>query len=99
MLDAKKWLMTDIRDEFAQAKLGDSRRVGRLQLVAKAVANSPDVGFPRMVQTEGELDAFYRLFWGNEDVRADAILEPHMCATLDRARGQGVLGGARYNRF
>jgi len=84
MLDAKKWL-SDIRDEFAEAKLGDSRRVGRLQLVAKAVANSPDVGFPRMVETEGELEAFYR-FFGNEDVRADAILEPHICATLDRAR-------------
>lgn len=85
MLDAKKWLMSDIGDEFAAARLGDARRLARLQLVAQAVANAPDVGFPRMVETEGELEAFYR-FFGNEDVRADAILEPHVRATLDRAR-------------
>lgn len=84
VIDAKKWLQQDIGDEFAEAKLGDARRTSRLVEVARATEDMPDVGFPQMVESDGELEAIYRLL-GNEEVRADAILAPHIKATMGRA--------------
>ena len=85
MIDAKKWLQQDIGDEFAEAKLGDARRTKRLVEVAKATEDMPDVGFPQMVESDGELEAIYRLL-GNDEVKADAILAPHIKATMGRAK-------------
>jgi hypothetical protein len=85
MVDVKRWFHSSVADEFAAAQLGDARRTERLQLVASAVEAAPDVGFPRMVATDGELEGIYR-FLGNSAVDADAILEPHIEATLRRAR-------------
>lgn len=84
MIDAKKWLQQDIGDEFAEAKLGDARRTSRLVTVARATEDMPDVGFPQMVESDGQLEAIYRLL-GNEEVRADAVLAPHIAATRGRA--------------
>lgn len=85
MIDAKKWLQQDIGDEFAEAKLGDARRTSRLVTVARATEDMPDVGFPQMVESDGQLEAIYRLL-GNEEVRADAVLAPHIAATMGRAK-------------
>jgi len=85
VIDAKKWVQQDIGDEFAEAKLGDARRTKRLVEVARAAEDMPDVGFPQMVESDGELEAIYRLL-GNEDVKADAVLAPHIKATLGRAK-------------
>ena len=85
MNDAKKWLKQDIGAEFAEANLGDARRTKRLVVVARASEDMPDVGFPQMVESDGELEAIYRLL-GNEEVRADAILAPHIKATMGRAK-------------
>jgi Transposase DNA-binding/Transposase DDE domain len=84
MLNARKWLRAEIGDEFAGARLGDVRRTSRLQKVAEATDSSPKAGFPQMVETEGELEGLYR-FLTNEDVSANAILEPHIAATMARA--------------
>jgi hypothetical protein len=85
VIDAKKWLQQDIGDEFAEAKLGDARRTSRLVTVARATEDMPDVGFPQMVESDGQLEAIYRLL-GNEEVRADAVLAPHIAATMGRAK-------------
>lgn len=85
MIDAKKWLQRDIGDEFAEAKLGDARRTSRLVEVARATDEMPDVGFPQMVESDSELEGIYRLL-GNEEVKADAVLAPHIAATMARAR-------------
>lgn len=85
MNDAKKWLQQDIGAEFAEAKLGDARRTKRLVAVARASEDMPDVGFPQMVESDGELEAIYRLL-GSEEVRADAVLAPHIKATMGRAK-------------
>lgn len=85
MIDAKKWLQQDIGDEFSEAKLGDARRTSRLVTVARATEDMPDVGFPQMVESDGQLEAIYRLL-GNEEVRADAVLAPHIAATMGRAK-------------
>lgn len=85
MIDAKKWLQQDIGAEFAEAKLGDARRTKRLVEVARATEDMPDVGFPQMVESDGELEAIYRLL-GNEEIKADAVLAPHIEATMGRAK-------------
>jgi IS4 transposase len=85
MIDARKWLRKDIGAEFEDAELGDARRRNRLQLIARAAEFSPSAGFPKMVESNGELEGIYR-FFGNEAVSADAILEPHIAATMERAR-------------
>ncbi len=89
MVDARKWLRGDIGDEFEEAKLGDARRTSRLQDIARAAEVSPDAGFPQMAESDGELEGIYR-FFGNDAVSANAILEPHIAATMERAKGAEV---------
>lgn len=84
MVNAKVWLQ-DIGQEFAGAQLGDARRSGRLRRVARAAVRSPDAGFPQMVESDSELEGVYR-FLGNEEVTAEAILRPHLAATMKRAQ-------------
>lgn len=85
MINARQWLRADIGDEFGAARLGDARRTRRLQEVARVIEEMPDAGFPQIVESDGELEAIYRLL-GNEDVKADAVLAPHIKATLGRAK-------------
>jgi len=85
MIDARKWLRQDVGEEFISAQLGDVRRTSRLQEIARAVEGSPDAGFPRMVESDGELEGIYR-FFGNDAVSAKSILEPHVTATMARAK-------------
>jgi hypothetical protein len=88
MVNAARWLRRDIGDEFAGARLGDARRSNRLQSVARVTEDAPKVGFPQMVETDGELEGIYR-FLRNEDVTAGAILAPPIAATMQRARQVG----------
>lgn len=46
---------------------------------------APNVGFPRMVADDSELEGVYRLL-SNEHVEPEAVLEPHLAATFDRIR-------------
>jgi hypothetical protein len=85
MLNARKWLRSDIGDEFAEARLGDARRTKRLQEVARVTDDAPDVGFPQMVETDGELEAIYR-FLSNGEVSGASILEPHIQSTMRRGK-------------
>lgn len=88
MINARKWLRRGIEEEFAGARLGDARRTSRLQMLGRASEASPRVGFPQMVQTDGELEGIYR-FFSNADVQTAAILEPHIVATMRRAEESG----------
>ena len=85
MINARAWLRGEIGDEFAEARLGDLRRTRRLQEIARVIEDMPDAGFPQMVESDGELEAIYR-FLGNEEVKADAVLAPHIKSTLSRAK-------------
>lgn len=85
---ASQWLEASIAEEFEGAELGDARRTRRLQRVAGSATDAPGAGFPQMVADDSELEGVYRLL-GNEDVGADQILEPHVAATLQRAREAG----------
>src|SRR5688572_30881728 len=84
MTSVKPQELVAIRDEFADADLGDVRRTRRLQRVAELAAQTPDVGFPQMVASDSELEGIYRLL-SNEEVSPDEVLTPHIEATLSRA--------------
>lgn len=88
MRTAGQWLEAPIAREFEGAELGDARRTRRLQRVATSAGGAPGAGFPQMVADDSELEGVYRLL-GNEDVEAEQILEPHVVATLQRAREAG----------
>ena len=72
-----------IAGEFDDAGLGDERLDARLSRIAVTVASHPEAPFPQIFPTDAELEAFYR-FVRNERVTPDAILEPHIQATVER---------------
>lgn len=87
---ATRWAQAPIAVEFEGAELGDARRTRRLQGVATSAAAKPDASFPGMVGDDSDLEGLYR-FLRNERVTPDAILEPHIRATLARAREVGTV--------
>lgn len=76
--------LTQVLDEFTGVDLGDARRDQRLQRIVQQVAREPSRSFPQAWVTVADTEAGYR-FVRNRRVSADAILEPHRRATLDRA--------------
>lgn len=82
-------ILGDIDEEFAGVDLGDKRRNTRVREIAARVAASPGESFPRLVASVAEREALYRLF-NNDDVEWQAILEPHICASVARATEQGL---------
>lgn len=80
--------LSAIGREFEGATLGDERRSARLIKVAGAPSRDPSASFPRAMGSDAELEAFYR-FINNGNFSAEAILEPHVGATLQRGREAG----------
>ena len=72
-----------VSEEFADADLGDPRRVRRLRSIADAVAVEPSAGLPFLMGGEAETEGLYR-FLSNEHVSMEAILAPHFAATAGR---------------
>src|SRR5512147_2276219 len=81
--------LSGIEAEFAGVDLGDRRRNVRLQGIADRVAAKPSESFPRLVTSVAEREALYRLL-SNEDVAWEAILRPHVAATVARGVEQGM---------
>lgn len=79
-----------VKGEFDGAALGDQRRNARLLKVAAAVALDPGASFPRAMGSDAELEGFYR-FINNDGFSTEAILEPHIRATLERSRQCGTV--------
>jgi hypothetical protein len=82
-MDSAKWLKDSAEVEFAGVELGDVRRGRRLQQVAARLSEEPGKSFPQTFEA-AELEGFYRLL-RNESVTWEAILEPHLAATCERA--------------
>ena len=76
--------VSEVVREFNHVDLGDERRENRLRGVVTRLAKKPDVSFPRAMKTEADLEGFYR-FLSNEAVTCEALLRPHVEATVDRA--------------
>lgn len=76
--------------EVAGAELGDQRLNKRLGKIVEALQERPDVGFPKALVTEAELEGFYR-FLSNEKVSFESLLAPHVQATLGRMGGHELV--------
>lgn len=70
--------------ELSSAELGDARRTRRLGKIVDRVQAHPSSSFPALATDPSELEAVYR-FLSNEHVKPDAVLEPHVQASLSRA--------------
>jgi len=81
--------LDDICKEFAGVDLGDARRNARLLKVAKRVSAAPADSFPKVLPSDSELEALYRLL-RNDAVDWEAILAPHVAATVQRGVAQGL---------
>jgi hypothetical protein len=89
-VDATTKRVQAVEQEIEGIKLGDERLNYRARRIAKRIATEPGLGFPQALATEAELEGFYR-FVGNDKVTAQAILEPHVRATAQRAEEQGTV--------
>src|SRR2546423_212800 len=76
-------LKRPLSEEFVGAPLGDERLSNRLVTLGRRVGAAPDVSFPQMCGSDAELEALYR-FLGNERVTPEAILAPHVAASVER---------------
>jgi hypothetical protein len=79
-------MINQLLPELQNINLGDPRRNRRSEAIFKRIHLCPSLSFPRIFPDEAELEAFYR-FIENPLVEKDAIVAPHLNATLERARG------------
>jgi hypothetical protein len=70
------------------AEFGDARLSRRLRKIVEAVQVAPDQSFPSLFD-DGQLEGAYR-FFNNETVTPEAILEPHVAATVARMATEPV---------
>lgn len=70
-------------NEFSRAELGDRRLHERLAGIVATLERRPDAGFPQLLQSEAELEGFYR-FVRNGRVSLSKLLDPHVEATFGR---------------
>jgi hypothetical protein len=70
-------------EEMVNADFGDVRLSQRLARIVAVIEGAPQASFPTVFD-DAELEGAYR-FWSNERVDSDAILEPHLASTGERA--------------
>ena len=69
--------------EFGEADLGDVRRTARLVQLATMLGAQPTASLPAAAPDWADLKAAYR-FFDNDCVRAEAVLDSHVQATVQR---------------
>lgn len=75
---------TGIKGEFAGADLGDARLGKRLVRIAERLVVNPALPFPQAMVTDADLEGYYR-FLRNPETSFEAVLKPHVSATVQRA--------------
>lgn len=80
--------LTAIGLEMSTAELGDSRLSRRLSSLVEKVGTAPAKSLPALL-TESELEGAYR-FFSNGSVTPEAVLEPHIAATMSRIGEAGT---------
>jgi hypothetical protein len=70
--------------EVATADLGDVRRTRRYVQIVEALGRRPDRSIPDALEDEAAQEGYYR-FIRNPNIEPDALLEPHIEATVARA--------------
>ena len=77
-------------EEFGIAELGDVRRTARLVRMAQEFGSQPSLSIPQASGDPAMNKAAYR-FFSNEDIRAQAILESHLCSSVRRMHSQAIV--------
>jgi hypothetical protein len=72
-----------MEEEFGTAALGDKRLVERLMQLGEAFFAMPTANIPQACASKAATKAAYR-FFDNDQVRMEAILQPHFDATEQR---------------
>lgn len=80
----------DIRGEVDGAEFGDKRLSKRLRRLAEQIARAPERSFPKAAGSDAALEATYR-FLGNATVTPEAVLAPHVRATVARCADVGAV--------
>lgn len=76
---------------FAQAELGDPRRVRRAVSLTEALASAPNQSLPKVWETDSELEAGYR-FLRNTRNEFDALMDPvQLQARREAMRAKSIL--------
>lgn len=86
MQRAAAFTSADAVAELAHAQLGDKRRTDRLVDTARRISNHPGGSLPHKLADPAAYRATLRLM-NHPDVTHHAVLQPHLQATRDRARG------------
>lgn len=76
--------MQDVVGEFEELLLPDERLSRRVRSFVEAAWKSPSASFPEMLEDTAQLEGGYRLL-SNPRVRFDALQEPHVARTVERA--------------
>jgi Transposase DNA-binding/Transposase DDE domain len=76
-----------VEAEFAGAEFGDRRLSRRILRLAASIADHPERSLPSACEDDGALEAAYR-FFNNHAVTPEAILGPHVRATVQRCAEQ-----------
>jgi len=85
--------MQAIEQEYEGARLGDTRVENRARVLARGLAERPGDSFPEAFPHESDLEAAYRLL-NNDRVTLQKLVEPHVAATIRRARPQRTIVAA-----
>lgn len=75
----------DCAGEFAGCQFGDARLDRRVQKLADAISNAPNISLPAALRSKADIEACYR-FFDNDKVTPEKILQPHIEATYQRIR-------------
>lgn len=75
----------DCASEFAGCQFGDARLNKRVQKLADAISNTPNISLPAALRSKADIEACYR-FFDNDKVDPEKILQPHIEATYQRIR-------------
>src|SRR6478736_2956242 len=84
----KRRSAADLATEMSSAEFGDARLSRRLRKIVETVQVAPDQSFPSLFD-DAQLEGAYR-FFNNAAVTPEAILQPHVAATVARMTAERV---------
>lgn len=79
-----------VANVFADAELGDPRRVQRVMHTVRRLAAAPDVSFPRAMGNEADVEGAYRLL-NSTHVSSRPLADAYGRSTAERARDVGTV--------
>ena len=89
MKQNSSFAVPSVAEEFAHAKLGNTRRTKRLCMIAETWSAAPDQCVPAASKSSAKTEATYR-FLNNLNITHAAILEAHVQKTCERVELAGT---------